>query len=540
MNYATKCYYNGQILTLNANNETVEAVAIIDDQILAVGSMKEVQPYLSPGTAMINLEGKTMCPGFIDPHSHFIATSNVMLGVDLNIYPLGEMHDKNDCIKALQKRAEITPKGDWILGWGYDDTLLKEPGFLLKTDLDKASQDHPIMVLHISGHIMMVNSKAFEIIGWDKNTPNPEGGIIRHDENGELNGVLEELAANQVMFKYRPTPKGEEVYEAYGIVNDHYASNGVTMANEAGGVRTVEVMEKINEAARRRKINIRLIVNPRFTMDKLWPPSTENIFTSNLLTMGAMKLKQDGSLQCYTGYLTKPYYTPFEGNPNHCGYPGMPREKQAEQIIKFHSEGWQIFIHCNGDAAIDDALYGFRKAQEICPRENPRHVIIHAQTARRDQLEEMKRLGCMPSFFSLHTYIWGDRHRDIFLGPERAARISPAHDCIELGMPFTSHIDTYVYRQVPLLSIWAVANRQTISGKILGPEQRVSALEALRSYTSYAAYQYFKEDVLGTIEKGKLADFVILDDNPLTCDVMKIKDINVLETIVGGETVFKK
>jgi hypothetical protein len=253
---------------------------------------------------------------------------------------------------------------------------------------------------------------------------------------------------------------------------------------------------------------------------------------------GAVKLFQDGSIQGYTGYLSAPYYQQPEGKTGYCGYARHSRQELAEMVKQFHRAGYQIGIHANGDAAIDDVLYAYQEAQREFPRPDARHRIEHCQTPREDQLDRMKELGVTPSFFVGHVYYWGDRHRDIFLGPERGARISPLASALRRGIRFTLHDDTPVTPVNPLMSVWAAVNRNTRDGKLLGPEQRISVMQALRAVTSDAAWQNFQEREAGSIEIGKRADFVVLDRNPLTIPPADIRDIRVLETIVGGEPVF--
>jgi predicted amidohydrolase YtcJ len=216
------------------------------------------------------------------------------------------------------------------------------------------------------------------------------------------------------------------------------------------------------------------------------------------------------------------------------------REDFAATVKQHHDNGCQLFIHGNGDAAIDDILFAYENVQRENPRHDTRHTIIHSQMARDDQLDKMKELSVIPSFFSLHTYYWGDRHRDIFMGPERAFRMSPTKSALDRDILFTIHCDTPVVPQNPLMSIWATVNRISTGGHVIGEQQRISPLDALRAYTINAAYQYFLEDRIGSIEAGKWADFVVLDKNPLECDPMYIKDIEVLETIVNGKTVYSR
>jgi len=270
-------------------------------------------------------------------------------------------------------------------------------------------------------------------------------------------------------------------------------------------------------------------------LDGQFDPKTD----SELVRVANMKLFADGSIQAYTGFLTEPYYVPPGDDPEYRGFPSMSREKLTDYVLKCRKMGMQVAIHANGDAAIDNILYAFEEAQKAYPSDDPRFICIHCQTAREDQLDKMKEIGVVPSFFILHTYYWGDRHMSIFLGPERAIRISPLKSTVDRGIPFTIHTDSPVVPMDPLQLVWSAVNRVSTSGAVIGPDQRITPLEALKAVTINAAYQGFEEDTKGSIEPGKLADLVILSENPLTVDPMTIKDIKVEETIVGGKTVFK-
>jgi hypothetical protein len=252
----------------------------------------------------------------------------------------------------------------------------------------------------------------------------------------------------------------------------------------------------------------------------------------------ALKGFADGSIQAYTGYLSQPYHSHTHPDPDYRGYPRQKRDDLARQVLAVHKAGYQLAIHGNGDAAIDDILDAIAKAQETAPRADARHIVVHAQMAREDQLERMAALGVIPSFFNLHTYSWGDRHRDIFMGPTRAARMSPARSALDRGLRFTLHADTPVVPMDPLRIVWAAVNRLTSSGQVIGADQRIPVLDALRGITTHAAYQAFEENEKGAIAPGMLADLVVLDRNPLTADPLTLKDIVVRRTVVGGRTVY--
>jgi len=261
--------------------------------------------------------------------------------------------------------------------------------------------------------------------------------------------------------------------------------------------------------------------------------------------VGAMKLVADGSIQAYSGYLSEPYYVIPEGKPaGYCGYPRMTQAELNAEMTYFHQAGHQIAVHGNGDAAIEMIINGFEQAQNNWTREDMRPIVIHAQMARDDQLDRMKTLGMIPSFFSLHTYYWGDRHMEIFMGPERAKRMSPAGSAVKRGLPFTIHTDSPVVPMDPLLLMWAAVNRLAygtntpVYDENPDLDQRISPRQALRAVTIDAAWQLHMEDTRGSIEEGKLADLVILSGNPLE-NPEGIREIEVLETIMGGRTVYR-
>lgn len=311
------------------------------------------------------------------------------------------------------------------------------------------------------------------------------------------------------------------------------AARGITTAVDAAlfSYDDAELLRTVQEQGR---LAVRVHVNPFTSLD---PDDPRLAFDGKDVTIGGVKLLADGSLQGYTGYLTKPYHTPYQGDPEWRGYPTHSRENLFALVEAAHGRG-QFLIHTNGDAATDDALDALEAAQAKHPRKDCRHILIHAQTIREEQLDRLGAAGYTPSFFTAHVYYWGDRHRDLFLGPERAARMDPMRSALDRGLVITAHCDSPIVPADPLLSIWVSVNRLTSSGQVLGPDQRISVLEALRAHTFNPAWQNFQENAKGSIEPGKLADLVVLDANPLEVDPAALRNIGILETIVGGKTVY--
>jgi predicted amidohydrolase YtcJ len=384
----------------------------------------------------------------------------------------------------------------------------------------------------------VANSRALAIAKITKATPQPQGGLIRRDpQSGEPNGVFEESGG--LVSRYIPALTAEQRLEAIRWTDRDYTSKGITTAVIAGTSPAViaGLRKALDADALHLRITAMLSAGPSVPDS---PAKAAALGAGEQIRVTAVKIIQDGSIQGYTGYLGAPYYRQPEGKSDYSGYARRSREELVGMVRQYYREGYQIAIHGNGDAAIDDILAAFGEAQRAFPRPDARLRIEHCQTVREDQLDTMGELGVTPSFFVGHVYYWGGRHRDIFLGPERASRISPLASALRRKIPFTLHDDTPVTPANPLLLVWDAVNRRTVSGEVLGPDQRIGALEALRAVTSAAAWQNFEERRRGSIEPGKLADFVILDRNPLTVPKGDIRNLAVLETIVGGRTVYRK
>ncbi|NRA00961.1 MAG: amidohydrolase [Myxococcales bacterium] len=531
---ADRIFANARVLTVDSGGATAEAFAVSAGRFSAVGSLAEVR-RAAPGASEVDLGGQTLIPGFVDAHSHFVMCGELAtLNVDLNPPPIGEVKSIADVIGLLRDRADATPPGDWVIGQGCDDTLLAESRHPTRDDLDRVSTDHPVVARHISGHFVSVNSRALEFAGIDRDTRAPPGGVIRRDATGEPDGVLEESAMFPVLGRI-PKRSDAQRFAAIESAAREYARQGVTTAQN--GFTLGYELADLDAAVANGRVPIRLVAWPAIgVMRELDSGKLEVQATPERLAVGATKLFADGSIQGYTGHLCSPYHVPFRGQDEYRGYAAMSREELTRQVSEIYAAGHQVAVHVNGDAAIDDFLAAVDAAASAHPRPDARPIAVHAQMTREDQLDEMKRLGVVPSFFSLHTYYWGDRHRDIFLGPERAARISPARSAVERGMRFTIHTDAPVVPMTPLLLWWAAVNRETTSGRKLGPEQGLSPTQALRALTIDAAWQLELEDSRGSIEVGKLADFASLDANPLD-DRVTIRDIEVTGTWVGGRRV---
>ncbi len=537
-----KLYFNGTIITVNENQPTVEAVLIENGKIIKVGSKDEVFELKDSETELVDLEGKTMLPGFIDSHSHITAVAQTLMIVNLS-----EANSKEEFISMLKEYVKNnSPKaGEWVIGFGYDNTKFENEEHPTKFDLDTVTTEVPIFVSHASGHISTTNSKALEALGYvGTDYEVPEGGVVRTVEgSNEPNGVLEENAClAPEKRKIIPAPSIETLLKCIKKAQEIYSSYGLTTAQDAG---VDENLHQLLSLAAQKNELIMDVVGQAVQHETLKLLKNEGTpkreYVNHYKLLGG-KTWLDGSPQGKTAWLTKPYYEVPEGeSKDYCGY-GTQEDKEVTDYFKSLIENnIQVNVHCNGDAAADQFIRCYKKAlEETGSQTDLRPVMVHAQTVREDQLDAMKELGIIPTFFLDHIWFWGDYHYDSVFGPERANRLSPAKSALRRNMNFTLHQDSPVKMPNQILAIHNAVNRQTQSGRILGEDQRLTVMEAIKALTLNAAYQYFEEETKGSIEEGKLADFVILDRNPLEVESSKIKEINVLETIKEGNTIYKK
>ena len=532
-------FINGNVLTLDDENRVVEAISVRDNLIEALGSSDEIKAMATPDTIVVDLAGKTLMPGFIDAHGHFPGSGATALAANLFSPPLGPVKNIADLLQAMKQQLPNPGPGVWVQGLGYDDSLLAENRHPTRAELDQVSTEYPLVASHISGHMVVANSRALELVGIDANSVDPVGGVIgRIPGSMEPNGLLEETARLGIM----ALTQDLSVLDIYTLVNAavmEYAAQGVTTA-QAGGIPPA-LLSGNSLFSRLGMIKQRLVMYPfehDFGQGLLNGEYDPEDYSGDRVDMAGVKLVADGSIQGYTGYLSEPYHTAYHGDVLYRGYPAIPREALFEKVEALHRAGYRLAIHANGDAAIEDALDAFEAAQVAHPVKDPRMVLIHAQMAREDQIARMKDLGVTPSFFSAHTYYWGDRHRDIFMGPERAAVMSPAKWAQDHGVRFTSHLDTPVVPMLPLQAVWSMVHRQTRTGDVLGPEQRISVMDALRAVTVDAAWQVFQEDNRGSLVPGKYADMIVLSGSPLMAEDMR--DLTVDQTLVGGVTIYRR
>lgn len=535
-------YFNGNIITMNDSQKTVEAVYVEEGKIVKVGKLSDVEQFKGNGTQLVDLNGNTMLPGFIDPHGHITAIAQTFMIVNL-----GEANSIEEVKTMLRKyiNGKTLKDNEWIIGFGYDNTKFEGEQHPTKFDLDDVTTKNPIFLSHASGHLATTNSLALEKLGYvGKSYIVPEGGTVRTIEGtNEPNGVLEENAClSPEKRKCIPAPSLDTLIDCLSKSQKLYASYGITTCQDAS---IDDAMQGLMMAASSQNavfIDIVGFAVQHVTMKYLkneGKPQREYVNHYKLL---GGKTWLDGSPQGKTAWLTKPYFEVPEGqDKDYCGY-GTQEDKPVIEYFKtLIDNNIQVNVHCNGDAAADQYIRCYRQAlKESGNKTDLRPVMVHAQTIREDQLDDMKELGIIPTFFLDHIWFWGDYHYDSVLGPERANRISPVKSALKRGINFTIHQDPPVKLPNQILAVHNAVNRETQSGRVLGEDQRLTVEEALKAVTINGAYQYFEEDIKGSIEEGKLADFVILDKNPLTINAKELKTIDVLKTIKEDNVVFER
>lgn len=533
-----KVYHNGNILTMKGDEASyAKAIEVRDNTIMKVAYTEEDKKSLINNVyaEIVDLKGKTLMPSFIDAHSHMVRFAQSLTTVDLtgstNILDIAQKITNYIEVNKLKPDA-------WVVGFGYDNNLLPNKKNPDRDDLDKISTTHPIFITHASGHVGAMNSKALEEFGVNENTPDIAGGVIeRYPNSRKPTGYMEEVAfmhyAQSIKFSFTD----EDLMNFINQAEDVYLGYGITTAQDAL-ISTAE-FPLINN----------MITNNRFRIDVIGFIDLKNSYSlaktninmignyNNRFKIGGYKIFLDGSPQAKTAWLEQPYVS---GPARYRGY-GIYSNSDVEKFVETAlDDKMQLQAHCNGDAAADQYINAFSNVMiKRNTTNNYRAVLVHSQIIREEQYTSMSNLNIIPSIFVAHVYYWGDVHL-ANLGMERASQISASKTALNNNLGFTYHQDTPVIKPNMLETIWCAVNRITRDGVLLGENQKVNPYEALKAITINAAYQNKEEDIKGTIEEGKLADLVILSDNPITCDPMKIKDIEVLETIKEGKTLYTK
>jgi predicted amidohydrolase YtcJ len=543
---ADTIYFGGSIITVNDAQPTAEAVAVKDGTILAVGFDIDIEKlHKGPKTEMVDLAGKTLVPGFFDAHSHFSQVGLQAISANLLPPPDGPVRSIPQLQNVLRDYIATSPavkQYGIVIGFDYDDSQLAERRNPTRQELDAVSTHLPVFIIHQSGHLGVYNSMALAVAGVTAATPNPAGGIIRREADGKQpNGVMEENAHFDTLLKLLPKFTPDQGIQLLEAAQDIYAANGFTTAQD--GRTDPASLALLPVAAKAGKFKIDVVAYPDLVMNAdnplLHGPLVSRTYT-NGLRVGGVKLTFDGSPQGKTAWFTKPYFQVPAGQPDsYRGYPTFTDEQAAAWVTTAYQNNWQLMVHANGDAAIDQLIRAAQAANAAVPAKDRRTVLVHGQFMRADQVAKIKALGIFPALFPMHTFYWGDWHRQSVVGPERAENISPTGWMVVNHIPFSIHSDAPVIFPNSMRILASAVNRTTRTGYVLGPQQRLDPIDALKAMTLWAAYQHFEENTKGSIEVGKVADLVILSDNPLTVERPKLINLRVMETIKGGKTIYK-
>ena len=538
---ADTIYLGGPIITINDKAPRAEAVAVADGIILAVGGRDSVMDYKGEGTKLVDLQGKAMLPGFVDSHGHAVMGGLQALSANLLAPPDGQVKDiasiQNTLRTWMAASVESVELAQLIVGFGYDQSQLKELRHPSRDELDAVSTELPVIIVHQSGHFGVANSKALQLTGVDADSVNPPGGIIRKGEDGEPNGVLEENAFFEVLTGLL-AGLGEQGLRAFADAGPRlWARFGYTTAQEGrASPAIVEVMKKV---ASEGGFKIDVVAYPDIMVDRDYIKENVSASYINRMRVGGAKLTIDGSPQGFTAYRDRPYYDPVgEYASFYKGYAAVTNEQVMDAIDWAFKNNIQILTHSNGEAASDLLIAAVKDATSKYGGEDRRTVLVHGQFLREDQVDSLQALEVFPSIFPMHTFYWGDWHRDHTVGPVLADNISPTGWIRQRGMKFGTHHDAPVAFPDSMRVLDATVTRRTRSGDILGPAQRVDVMTALRAMTIWPAWQHFEEDKKGSIEVGKLADLIILSKDPTAVDPETLDTIKVLTTIKEGTVVF--
>jgi len=558
--YADLVLIYGKIITIDPDDSVVEAVVCKDKRFVKVGTNEDVKPYIGKRTEVIDLEGKTVVPGFVDTHLHFSSGGRRARFVDLRY-----VRSMEDLVEEIKKKAEQMPPGRWVQGYGYNESKLKEKRFPNRYDLDKASMDHPISITRQGGHDgIRVNSLALELAGISKDTPDPEppSFIDRDPETGEPLGNLREEGAKPVqdLIAAEPPLSREEIKDGLKDYIHRLLSWGITSIQEPGApMDYLPFYQELLDEGEHHIRNSFLISAPnigrsydrneryRVAVDVAIEAGYSTGFGDDHLKFAGIKLGHDGSMSAgncavyepYLNYPTDDNIGVIHGYSNEELADGTALAEFGPLVVKLHKAGMRCGIGAIGDRGIDFFLDAIEMAYDEDPRPDSRHSLEHCSLPTMEALERMKRLDVTSSTSVGFGWELGDQHRG-FMGMERMKRYMPMKSFKEMGIVASGNADYPVCSANIVEGIHVCVNRTTETGQDLSQNQAISVMDAIRVYTWNGAYITFEEDIKGSIEAGKYADMAVLDRDILTCDPAEIPEIKVLTTIVDGKVVYER
>jgi len=521
-------FINADVVTMNPSQPRAEALLLRGDRIVAVGREKQLIGQVTSAVRVVDLAGRTLAPGFVDAHSHFPVSGLVSIGLNVAPPPTGVGSSTEAVLREVANRVPSEPaKGGepFIIGFNYDNTAFANPAHPTRVQIDAVSNGYPVYLWHNSGHLGVANSVALERLNITEETEIP-GGELGRDIEGRLNGLLFEKAAPSLRVLLQQVP-WVDLPPIAKAARDEYTHAGITtLQNGYASVAMQRLLLGAHAIGLLPQQPVVWLAHDKLSHEQraVLPPRS------------TVKIIVDGSPQGLTAYLTEPFNVLATGADNK-GLPIYTTQYLSGLVLHYHRQGHQLALHGNGDAAIDQIIAAVDAAQQAVPRPDARHILVHAQLLRADQVDHISRVGLTPSFFTTHTYFWGDWHRKT-LGERRAEGLSPAASAQRKDVRFTLHTDTPVTPMQPLMLIWAATERRTRSNYLLGASERIGRMSAWRAITLDAAWQSFLEDEIGSLEPGKRADLVVLSENPL--QALDVRRVSVEQTWIGGNRVYKR
>ena len=528
---------NGKVLIFDDEDRVVEAVAIKGQRILAVGSSDSMRKLTGSNTEIIDADGRLVLPGFVDAHSH-------TTGVPPDYLDLYGTKSIAEIVEAVREKAEATPKGEWVVGSGtfmvysgWDDTRLKEQRWVTRQDLDPVSPRHPVLLIKDGGHAVVLNSHALRLAGIAKDTPDPKGQIVRDPDTGELTGAILKLAT-AVASELLPIPAEEQRIQAALSASDQLLRMGTTtIADASSTAETIPIFRAMYEQSRGPLVST--ILDPVVPLDKGLEASLDFVrswhvksgFGDENIKLGSLKFFVDGGVTSRTAWFSRSY----KGRPDYFGVSEVDKETLFETVRVADHLGWQLHFHTCGDAAAELVLQALEAAQKENPSRERRHLMTHLYVLSQEQMERMRRLGVIAVLQPNFVYALGEHMRAV-LGEDQLAHLIPFRSLLEAGVSVALSADGHP--QEPLYGVYAAVARETKTGHVLGPEEAVSVMEALRAYTRTSAYARFEEDQRGSLEVGKLADLIVLDRDIRAVPPDEIKETQVLLTVKEGRVAF--
>lgn len=520
--------YNADIITVDSQKPYARAIAIKGDRILSVGTNDEILRLAGAATKKIDLSGKTVTPGFIDAHSHPAYSGRAHLrNVDCDLRSIKDIQG------AIGERAKNTPPGNWILGFKYDDTKTAEGRPIHRYDLDKAAPEHPVRIVHRGGHSVYVNSMALGLLGYDRNTTDPDGGkIVRDPKTGEPTGLLLETASNPLDTLIPNTFTAKDNQAGVKLISQMISKAGITSVTDAYCSTTF--LSAYQDAYQAGELYSRIYCMIGYhEIDKLIASGIQTGFGDEWIRVGGMKITLDGSISERTARLSEPYV----GRPDDYGILVMDEQELEEYVQKAHKNDWQVGIHANGDVAINKALGIYERVQKKYPRRDPRFRLEHCTVVNEDLVKRMQALDVIPNPFSTYVYFHGEKMKEY--GKERLEHMFAVRSFLDAGLKVTQTSDYPPGPFEPMMAIQSSVTRTDMNGNLWGGSQRISVEEAIKVGTLHGAYASYEEHIKGSLVSGKLADLVVLGSDPRKVDPMSIINIKVERTMVGGKWVYE-